>query len=116
MTVQERAIGSVVVLDLGGRLVLGDGDGLLKERVNALLKQGTKHVVLNLADVSYVDSSGLGALVGTFLTTRNEGGAMKLLSPSKRLHDLLAMAKLLKVLDICDSEAQALDSFGGSLA
>lgn len=114
MTIEERAIGSVVVLDLAGRLVLGDGGGLLKDRVNALLKHGSKQVVLNLAEVTYVDSSGLGALVGTFLTAKNAGGALKLLSPSKRLHDLLAMARLLKVLDICDSEEQAVQSFTAS--
>jgi anti-anti-sigma factor len=112
MTIQERAVGSTVFLDMSGRLVLGDGDALLKDTMSGLLKQGRRQVVFNLADVSYADSSGLGAIVGTFLSARNEGGAVKLLNPSKRLQDLLSMAKLLQVLEVCDSEAQALSSFG----
>ena len=111
MTIRERAVDSVVVLDLAGRLVLGDGDQLLKDTVHKLMTGGRKHVVLNLAEVSYVDSSGLGALVAVFLSARKQGGALKLLNPSKRLHDLLAIAKLLTVLDISDSEAQAVASF-----
>lgn len=111
MTIRERTVDSVVVLDLTGRLVLGDGDQLLKETVQNLIVSGRKHVVLNLAEVSYVDSSGLGALVAVFLGARKQGGALKLLSPSKRLHDLLAIAKLLTVLDISDSEAQAVAGF-----
>ena len=111
MTIRERTVDSVVVLDLAGRLVLGDGDQLLKETVLNLIASGRKHVVLNLAEVSYVDSSGLGSLVAVFLGARKQGGALKLLNPSKRLHDLLAIAKLLTVLDISDSEAQAVASF-----
>jgi anti-anti-sigma factor len=111
MTIRERTVDSVVVLDLAGRLVLGDGDQLLKETVQNLVASGRRHVVLNLADVSYVDSSGLGSLVAVFLSARKQGGALKLLNPSKRLHDLLAIAKLLTVLDISDSEAQAVASF-----
>lgn len=111
MTIRERTVDSVVVLDLAGRLVLGDGDQLLKDTVQNLIASGRKHVVLNLADVSYVDSSGLGALVAVFLSARKQSGALKLLNPSKRLHDLLAIAKLLTVLDISDSEAQAVASF-----
>jgi anti-sigma B factor antagonist len=111
MTIRERAVESVVVLDLAGRLVLGDGDQLLKDTVQNLMASGRKFVVLNLADVSYVDSSGLGSLVAVFLSARKQGGALKLLNPSKRLHDLLAIAKLLTVLDISESEAQAVASF-----
>ena len=80
-------------------------------QVKYLVASGRRHVVLNLADVSYVDSSGLGSLVAVFLSARKQGGALKLLNPSKRLHDLLAIAKLLTVLDISDSEAQAVASF-----
>ena len=111
MTIRERAVEAVVVLDLSGRLVLGDGDQLLKDTVQNLMTTGRRHVVLNLAEVSYVDSSGLGALVAVFLGARKQGGALKLLNPSKRLHDLLAIAKLLTVLDISESEAQAVASF-----
>jgi anti-sigma B factor antagonist len=111
MTIQERAVESVVVLDLGGRLVLDDGDGLLKERVQQLIARGSRHIVLNLADVSYVDSAGLGALVAVFLDSRKQGGSVKLLSPSKRLRDLLTMARLLTVLEIGESEPEAIASF-----
>ncbi|MEQ1756726.1 MAG: STAS domain-containing protein [Vicinamibacterales bacterium] len=112
MTIAERAVGpAVVVLDISGRLVLGDGDTALKEAVSSRLLKGQR-VVLNMAEVSYVDSAGLGVLVGTFLAAKNQGGGVKLLNPSKRLHDLLSMARLLKVVDICESEAHALESFG----
>lgn len=114
MTIQERAIGPIAVLDLSGRLVLGDGDGLLKDTVSGLVAQGRKQILLNVADVSYVDSSGLGALVAIFLATRKDGGVLKLLSPSKRLHDLLKMARLLTVLEVCETEDQALSAFGVS--
>lgn len=115
MTIQERAIDSAVILDLGGRLALGDGDGLLKERVQQLLGSGSRFIVLNLADVSYVDSAGLGALVAVFLDAKKSGGSLKLLNPSKRLHDLLTMARLLTVLEISGSEAEALASFNISV-
>jgi anti-sigma B factor antagonist len=111
MTIQERSVDSVVLLDLGGRLVLGE-DHILKERVSSLLTSGSKQLVLNLADVSYVDSSGLGALVGSCLNARSQGGAVKLLRPSKRVLDLLSMARLLTVFDIFSSEHEALLSFG----
>ncbi len=110
MTIQERAVGSVTVLDLSGRLVLEDGDRLLKDRVGTLLQEGNRHLVLNVAEVSYVDSAGLGALVGAFLSVRNLGGKVTLLNPSKKLVDLLSMARLLKVVAISESEAQALEN------
>lgn len=114
MTIQERAMGSIVVLDLNGRLVLGDDDALLKDTVSGLLKQGRTHVLLNMSDVSYVDSSGIGVLVGTSLTAKSAGGAVKLLNPSKRVRDALSIARLLTVLEICESEAAALESFAKS--
>src|SRR5262245_51952002 len=109
MTIQERSLGEVVVLELSGRMVLEDGDRQLKERVSALLAGGTRRIILSAAEVSYVDSAGLGALVGVFLSAKNVGGAVKLLNPTKKLVDLLTMARLLKVVDIADSEAQAFD-------
>ena len=111
MIIQERAVDSVVVLDLGGRLALGDGDGLLKERVQQLIAGGTRRIILNLTDVSYVDSAGLGALVAVFLDSKKQGGSVKLVNPSKRLRDLLTMARLLTVLEITDSEPEAVASF-----
>ena len=91
MTIEERAIGSVVVLDVSGRLVLGDGDQLLKERVASHFDKGNRQVVLNVSNLSYVDSSGLGVIVASFLATRTVGGALRLVNPSSRLHQLLAM-------------------------
>jgi len=111
MTIEERAIGSVVVLDMSGRLVLGDGDQLLKERVSLHLEQGNRQVVLNVGKLSYVDSSGLGVIVGSSLAARHQGGALRLINPSSRLQQLLAMAKLLTVVDVCQSEEEAVGSF-----
>ena len=111
MTIEERTVGSMVVLHVSGRITLGDGEGLLKEAVSSLLKQGCANLLLNMAEVSYVDSSGLGALVGSSLAAKRQGGAVKLLNPSKRLHDLLSMSRLLQVIEVCDSEARALESF-----
>jgi anti-sigma B factor antagonist len=111
MTIEERTVGSMVVLHVSGRITLGDGEGLLKEAVTNLLKQGRANLLLNMAEVSYVDSSGLGALVGSSLAAKRQGGAVKLLNPSKRLHDLLSMSRLLQVIEVCDSEARALESF-----
>jgi anti-anti-sigma factor len=112
MTITERAIESVVVLDLNGRLCLGDGDELLKGTVRRLIQSGRKHVMLNLTNVSYADSSGLGALMAVFLDAKKQGGVVRLHSPSQRLHDLLVMTNLFAVLEISGSEAQALASLG----
>jgi anti-sigma B factor antagonist len=114
MTIQERVVGSVTVLDLDGKLVLGDGDTLLKDKIHSLVFQSRKNIVLNMGGVAYVDSSGLGALVATFVTTKNNGGQIKLVNLTTRLQDLLAIAKLLTVFDTYDSEADALASFGAA--
>jgi anti-sigma B factor antagonist len=111
MTIQERVVGSVTVLDLNGRLVLGDGDTLLKDKVHSLVFQGRKQIILNLGGVAYVDSSGLGALVASSVTGKNNGGQIKLVSLTKRLQDLLSIAKLLMVFDCYDSEEEAINSF-----
>ena len=111
MTIQERAVGPVTVLDLDGKLVLGDGDMLLKDKVHSLVFQGRKQLLLNLGGVSYVDSSGLGALVATMVTAKNNGGQIKLVNLTKRLQDLLSIAKLLTVFETFDNEAEAVRSF-----
>jgi anti-anti-sigma factor len=112
MTIEERAIGSVVVLDVSGRLVLGDGDQLLKDRVASHFEKGHRQVLLNVSQLSYVDSSGLGAIVASFLAGRTVGGALRLVNPSSRLQQLLGMAKLLTVVDVCSSEEEAIESLG----
>ena len=114
MTIQERVVGSVTVLDLDGKMVLGDGDTLLKDKIHSLVFQERKNIVLNLGHVSYMDSSGLGALVASFVTAKNNGGQVKLLNLTGRLQDLLAIAKLLTVFETFDSEADAVRSFAAA--
>jgi anti-sigma B factor antagonist len=116
MTIQERASGSVTILDLDGKLVLGDGDVLLKDKVHSLVFQGHKQIVLNMGGVNYVDSSGLGALIAASVTAKNNGGQIRLLNLTKRLSDLLSIAKLATVFDTFDKEADALRSFGAQAA
>ena len=111
MTIQEHSVGSVAVLDCAGKLVLGDGDALLKDKVHSLIFQGRKQVLLNLGGVSYIDSSGLGALVAASITAKNNGGDIRLVSLTKRLHDLLVISKLVNVFETFDTEADAIRSF-----
>jgi anti-sigma B factor antagonist len=111
MTIQERVVGSIIVLDLSGKLVLGDGDTLLKDKIHSLVFQGRKQIILNMGGVSYMDSSGLGALVASSLTAKNNSGQIKLVALTKRIQDLLAIAKLLTIFDSYDTEAEAISSF-----
>jgi len=111
MTIQERASGSVTILDLNGKLVLGDGDTLLKDKIHSLMFQSRKQIVLNMGNVSFVDSTGLGALVATYVTAKNNGGQIKLVNLTKRLHDLLVISKLVNVFETFDSEDEAVRSF-----
>lgn len=114
MEIEERTIGDVVVLDIKGRVQLGEGDEMLKDKVNSLLNQGRKKIVLNLAEVPYIDSAGLGEVVRTFTTVSRQGGSLKLLNLTKRITDLLAITKLLTVFDTYDSEQDAVQSFSAS--
>jgi anti-sigma B factor antagonist len=111
MTIQERVVGSVTVLDLNGKLVLGDGDTLLKDKIHSLVFQDRKNIVLNMGKVSFVDSTGLGALVAAYVTAKNNGGQIKLVNLTQRLQGLLAIAKLVTVFETFDSEDDALHSF-----
>src|SRR6185503_11786153 len=94
MTIQERAVGSVTILDLSGKLVLGDGDTLLKDKIHSLVFQGRKQIILNMGGVAYVDSAGLEAFVASPVTGKNNGAQIKLVSLTKRLQDLLSITKL----------------------
>jgi anti-sigma B factor antagonist len=114
MHIEERAIGDVMVLDVKGRVTLGEGDELLKDKVNSLINQGQKKLVLNLADVPYIDSAGLGEIVRTYTTVSRQGGSLKLLSLTKRITDLLSITKLLTVFETFESEQDAVKSFAGS--
>jgi anti-sigma B factor antagonist len=114
MEIDERAIGDVVVLDLKGRITLGEGDELLKDKVNSLVNQGHRKVILNLAQVPYIDSAGLGEIVRTYTTVSRQGGSLKLLNLTKRITDLLSITKLLTVFETFDSEHDAIKSFSAS--
>lgn len=111
MQIEERGVGDVIVLDLSGKVTLGQGDELLKDKVNSLVNQGRHQIILNLANVPYVDSAGLGEIVRAYTTVTRAGGTLKLLSLTKRLTDLLAITKLLTVFEAFDSEAEAVQSF-----
>ena len=112
MTISERTIGDVVVVDVSGKITLGDGgDAILKDKLRSLVQQGKKKILLNLADVAYVDSAGLGAIVQSYTTVTNQGGGLKLVNTTKRIKDLLAITKLLTVFDTFDSEAEAVTSY-----
>jgi anti-sigma B factor antagonist len=114
MQIEERKAGDVVVLDLKGKITLGEGDELLKDKVNSLVNQGQKKIVLNLAGVPYIDSAGLGEVVRTYTTVSRQGGSLKLLNLTKRITDLLSITKLLTVFDTYDSEADAVRSFSSA--
>ena len=114
MQIEERSAGDVIVLDLKGKMTLGEGDELLKDKINSLLQQGHKKVILNLEDVPYIDSAGLGEIVRTYTTISRQGGSLKLLNLTKRITDLLAITKLLTVFETYDSEADAVRSFTSS--
>ena len=111
MQIDERIVDDVTILDLKGKMTLGEGDELLKDKINSLTSQGHKKLVLNLEAVPYIDSAGLGELVRTYTTVSRQGGQLKLLSLTKRITDLLAITKLLTVFETYDSEADAVRSF-----
>lgn len=111
MQIEERQVGDVMILDLAGKLTIGEGDELLKDKINSVIHQGHRKLVLNLADVPYVDSAGLGQMVSTLHTVNRQGGKLKLLNLTKRIEDLLSITKLLTVFDAFENEQEALDSF-----
>ena len=114
MQIEERTVGDVMVLDLKGKITLGEGDEMLKDKVNSLVNQGHKKVVLNLAEVPYIDSAGLGEVVRTYTTVSRQGGSLKLLNLTKRITDLLSITKLLTVFETFESENDAVRSFSQS--
>ncbi len=112
MHIAHRKAGDVVIVDVSGKITLGDGgDVALKETVRDLVSQGQKKLLLNLGDVSYVDSAGLGEIVQSYATVNKNGGRLKLLNVTKRIKDLLSITKLLTVFETYDSEAEAVASF-----
>ena len=111
MQIEERTVGEVTVLDLKGKMTLGEGDELLKDKINSLMNQGRGKILLNLEGVPYIDSAGLGEIVRTYTTVSRQGGTMKLVNLTKRITDLLAITKLRTVFETYDSESEALQSY-----
>lgn len=108
MVLKARRLDDVVILDLSGRITMGEGTLILRDNIQKLLNAGDRKFLLNLADVDYIDSSGLGELVTSFTTVRNQNGELKLLNLTRRVHDLLQITKLLTVFEAFNSEAEAL--------
>ena len=116
MEIVERAVGDIIILDLEGKLTIGDGAELLRDKVTSIVFQGQSKVLLNLAGVPYMDSGGLGELVRCSMAARRANGAVKLVNLTSRITDLLTITKLLTVFDTFDTEAEALASFGAAAA
>jgi anti-sigma B factor antagonist len=111
-----RLIDGVTVVQITGRIELGEGSAAIRELIRDLLDKGRKKILLNLADVDYIDSSGLGSLVSAFTAARNEGGELKLVYLTKKVHDLLQMTKLYTVFEVLDDEMAGIHSFDKSKA
>jgi anti-sigma B factor antagonist len=111
MKFNRRQVDGVTILDLSGRITLGEGSVTLRDAVRDAISQGDKQILLNLAYVDYIDSSGIGELVSAFTSVRNTGGELKLLHLTKKVHDLLQITKLYTVFDVKDDESQAITSF-----
>ena len=111
MQIEERIVDGITILDLKGKMTLGEGDELLKDKINSLMNQGRGKILLNLEGVPYIDSAGLGEIVRTYTTVSRQSGTMKLVNLTKRITDLLAITKLLTVFETYDNEAEALKSY-----
>src|SRR6266511_1917388 len=111
LNISERPVGDVTILDMDGKITIGEGSVALRTAVRRLLEEGKKKILLNLAKVGYIDSSGIGELVSSYTAIGKEGGKLKLLNLTQKLQDLLTITKLLTVFDAYDSEAEALSSF-----
>ncbi len=111
MKANTRQVDGVTIVDLSGRITLGEGSVLLRDTVRDIISKGNKKILLNLADVNYIDSSGIGELVSAFTTVRNQGGELKLLRLTKKVHDLLQITKLYTVFDVKDDESAAIKAF-----
>ncbi len=112
MKISTRQVDGVTILDCSGRITLGEGSIVLRDAIREILSKGNKKILVNLGDVNYIDSSGIGELVSAFTTVKNQGGELKLLNLTKKVHDLLQITKLYTVFDVKDDEAAAIASFG----
>ena len=113
LQIDQRVVNGVTILDLKGKITLGEGDELLKKEIDTLIQKDQKKLLLNLEGVPYIDSAGLGEIVRTYTTVSRQGGKLKLLNLTKRIQDLLAITKLLTVFETYESEPDAVKSFGG---
>ena len=111
MNINERQAGDVTVLDMRGKITIGEGSVALRTAIRRVLEEGKRRILLNLAGVGYIDSSGIGELVSSYTAINKDGGQLKLLNLTQKLQDLLAITKLLTVFDVYESEAEALNSF-----
>jgi anti-sigma B factor antagonist len=111
MKIVERQVGDVTILDLHGKILIGEGDDALRDAVNKLVDSGKTKLLLNLAEVPYVDSAGLGEIVRCYTTVSKKGGKLKLLHLTKKIQDLLSITKLLTVFETFENEAEAVKSF-----
>jgi len=109
--ISTREVEHVTLVDVSGRITLGEETSVLRKTVRDLIAQGKKKIVLNLSNVSYIDSSGVGELVASYTAVRNAGGELKLLNLTKKVHDLLQVTKLYTIFDIKDDEFMAVKSF-----
>jgi anti-sigma B factor antagonist len=116
MTTNTRQVGSVIIVDIGGRIVLGEESAALRELIYDLLSKGHRKILFNLGDVQYIDSSGLGHLVRAFTNVRKQGGELKLLNLTSAVQNVMQMTRLYTVFDIMDDEVVAVASFGQSAA
>ncbi len=111
MKIDERTVGDVTILDLKGKMLIGEGDELLREKINTLVEGGKSQILLNLAEVPYVDSAGLGEIVRCYTTASRKNGKLKLINLTKRIQDLLSITKLLTVFETYEDEEEAIKSF-----
>ena len=111
LNINERQAGDVTVLDMSGKITIGEGSVSLRTAIRRLLEEGKKRILLNLASISYIDSSGIGELVSSYTAINKEGGQLKLLNLTQKIQDLLTITKLLTVFDVYESESEALNSF-----
>ena len=111
LKMHAREVKGIMIIDLGGRLVMGEACAAIRDEIRDQIGQGFNKIILNLANVTYIDSAGLGELTAAYTSTRNRGGELKLMSLTKRVHDLMQITKLYTVFDVYDDEASAVASF-----
>ncbi len=112
LDIRERKLGQIIILDLTGKITIGDGSNKLRDEVNRLLEAGEREIILNFESTTYLDSSGIGELISRHTTTKNQGGHLKLLKLPKKIRDLLLVTKLLGVFETFENEQDAVLSFG----